>query len=653
MLEGHPFPIVGVIDPGFTGLDIGEQSQVYVPLCTKDIVQAGSLDSRSNWFLRIVGRPKPGMTAEQIDARLATLAPGIIETTVPPNWPADALARYRKAQFSVDPADKGFSVLRTTFQEALFMLMAVVGIVLLIACANVANLLLARATTRQREIAVRLALGAGRSRLIRQLLTESTLLSLLGAMLGIGFALWGSRLLVHMISTRDRVVSLDLTLDPRVLTFAIAVATVTGLLFGLAPAWRAGRVDPQVALKSQGRGVTEGHSRFSIGKALVVAQIALSLVLVAGAALLLGSWHRLATTDPGFRSDQILLVNVDMRSGGVTGDQRGTLYRQMLERFRTLPAIRAASMSGITPIGSSSWNNIVKADGFAPASPDDALIWVNEVSDGYFSTMKTVMLAGRDFGSGDVLTSPKVAIVNEAMARRVFGTSGAVGRQFHFQEGESYGPPIEVVGVVANTKYRSIREQDEPIIYLAASQDEALSSSMSFEIRSDQLPASLVPSLKAVVQEINPRFSLDFVPLEQQISESLRLPRTLATLSGFFGGLALLLAMIGLYGIMAYSVARRRNEIGVRIALGAAQGRVIQMVLGEVGRMVIVGLAIGTLITLGLARLVASFLYEISPNDPGTLGLSAMVLAIIALTAAMAPAWRASRLDPVAALRED
>ena len=653
-LDGHQFPIVGVIDPAFYGLDVGQRAQVYVPLCSSIVLDGPKvLDARSRWWLQIVGRPKSGLTQRQIDARLATLAPAIIESTIPPNWSAGALESYRKMRFDTAPADKGFSELRTTFRRALFMLMAVVGIVLLIACANVANLLLARATTRQREIAVRLALGAGRRRLIRQLMTESVLLSLLGATVGVFFALWGSRLLVRMMSTTNRAVSLDLTVDLRVLAFTIGVAAFTGILFGLAPAWRTGRVDPHSAMKSQSRGVAEGHSRFSIGKALVVAQVALSLVLVAGAVLLLGSWRRLVDTDPGFTRDRILLVSTDIRSGQIAAEQRSTMYREILTRLAGLPGVRGASASQLTPIGSSAWNDEIKADGFVPASQKDAVVWMNEVSAGYFSTMGTPLLAGRDFNSSDLPGSTKIAIINEAMARRVYKTNNAVGKRFRISEGRDFGPPVEVVGVVANAKYRSMREENEPIAYLAMSQNASPGAFMNFEIRTDGSPTAIIPEIRAALTEINPRFTLEFVPLARQVSESLRLPRTLATLSGFFGALALVLAMIGLYGIMSYNVARRRNEIGVRIALGAAQGRVVAMVVKEVSRMLVAGVVFGTLLAVGVTRLVSSFLYGVTPTDPTTLVLSGATLAIVGIGAAMMPAWRASRLDPVAALRED
>ena len=656
-LDGHPFQIVGVIDPGFAGLDVGVHAQLFTPLCAKTIINGNDkwIDARSHWYLRIVGRAKPGITPGQARARLQLMMPGLVEATLPPDWPADAAKGYQKAQLSVASAAKGFAALSPTYRKALLVLMTVVGIVLLIACANVANLLLARATKRQHEIAVRLALGATPARLIRQLLTESVLLALMGAAVGVLFAVWGSHLLVSLISTSENAVTLDLSIDMPVLAFTICIATATGVLFGLVPAWRTGHVEPHIAMKSQGRGVADGHSRFSIGKALVVAQIALSLLLVAGAVLLLGSWRRLATVDPGFKSDHVLLMTADLRAENAdTSTKRlGALRRQLLEQLRATPGVRMASESELTPISGSTWNQEIKADGFTPATADDATIWINEVSDGYFATTGTPLLTGRDFNSRDVPASAKVAIVNQAMAHRVFGSRSAIGQLFQMLDGKDYGPPIEIVGVVANTKYGSLSETAQPIIYLSEGQDAAPGIATIFEVSTVGPTTAIIPSIKTAVAHVAPRASLDFTTLESQVSESLQLPQTLATLSGFFGALALILAMIGLYGIMSYNVARRRNEIGVRIALGATQGRVVRMVMGEVGRIVGLGVAIGILLTLGVTRLVSAFLYGVKATDPATMVLSGAVLATVALAAAMLPAWRAARLDPVSALRDD
>jgi putative ABC transport system permease protein len=655
-LDGHPFQIIGVVQPGFFGIEVGRHSSLYVPLCTEAIIRGANsqLDHRSSWFLEIVGRPKAGLSPEQVRSRLAAIAPAVLNATIPQHWPPKDRPQYTRMKFGVETAVRGFSDLRRMYSKALYVLMAIVGIVLLISCANVANLLLARATARQREIAVRLAIGADRRRLARQLITESLLLSGTGAIVGIVFAAWGSRLLVRMLAQTDRIVSLDLSLDPRVLAFTIAVALLTGLLFGLAPVWRAGRVNPHAAMKAQGRGTVEGHSRFSLGKTLVVGQIALSLVLVAAAGLLLGSWRNLLTLDPGFRRDHVLLVSVDMRPAHLATAQRGPTYNDIVDRLRAMPGIHSASSSQVTPVGRATWNDILHVEGFTPRSFEDGVAWTNAVSDRFFTTLGVPLVAGRDFGRQDRAGTPRVAIVSQSTASKFFRDPTPIGKTFRLEEGPNgLGQPIEIIGVVGDSKYQSLREKTMPTVYFASRQDTTLGPFTNLEIRTDGSPLALVPEIKRAFAEINPRISLDFISLEQQLSESLTMTRTVATLSGFFGGLALLLAVIGLYGIMAYSVARRRAEIGVRIALGAARPRVVRMVLGEVGRMVIVGVLLGTLLAVGTTRLISSFLYGLTPTDSRILAASGLLLLLAALLAAAKPAWRAAGLDPVAALRED
>jgi putative ABC transport system permease protein len=655
-LDGHPFRIIGVVEPRFDGLEVGRHSSLYVPLCTEAIIRGtnSQLDARSSWFLEIVGRPKGGVSPEQLGARLAAIGPAVLDATVPQHWQPKNRAEYLKMKFGVEPVSRGFSDLRRMYGKALYVLMSITGIVLLIACANVANLLLARATARQREMAVRLALGAGRARLARQLITESLLLSGAGALLGIAFAAWGSRLLVGMLARSRQIVALDLTTDPRILGFTILVAVLTGLLFGLAPVWRAGRVDPQAAMRAQGRGTVEGHTRLSIGKALVVGQIALSLVLVTAAGLLLGSWRRLLTVDTGFQRDHILLVNVDMRPAALPAARRGPTYNEVVDRVRAIPGVRAASSSQVTPVGQATWNDVLHVDGFTPRSMEDAVAWTNAVSDRYFTTMGIPLVAGRDFSGEDRPSTNRVAVISRMTAMKFFNDPAPLGKTFRLEQGPTgLGPPIQIVGVVGDTKYHSLRAATAPVVYFASRQDTTLGPFTNLEIRTDGDPGALIQPVKRAFAELNPRISLDFIPLERQLAESLTMARTIATLSGFFGGLALLLALIGLYGIMAYGVARRRNEIGVRIALGAARSRVVRMVLGEVGRMVMMGLVFGAVVALMTMRLISSFLYGVTPTDARTIVASAGLLLVVAVLAAAKPAWRAAGLDAVGALRED
>ncbi len=654
-LDNHPFEIIGVTAPGFFGVDVGHSPQIYAPLCAEAIVHGpdSMLDRRSTWFLNVAGRPRAGMPAEQFRARLAAESRAVFSATLPPNFGPDSQRKYMKGILRFKEVAKGLSDLRLRYREALLILLGVVGLVLLIACANVANLLLARATVRQREMAVRISIGAGRRRLVRQLLTESVLLSLAGAAVGIPFAYWGSRLLVGFFSTRTNPTWLDLSVDGRVLAFTIAVAMATGILFGLAPAWQATRIDPQAAMKEKGRGTPKGSSRFSLGKALVIGQVALSLVLVAVAGLLLGSFRRLATLDPGFCRDGVLLVAIELRGKPSPDGPRNVSYRETLDRLRALPGVRSASASMLTPVSGQGWNEELLVDGYVPKAPYDNLIWFNAVSDGFFSTLGTRVVLGRDFDGHEGAGSPLVAILNETAARKLFGRANPLGKHFRTQEGNHTDPPVEIIGVVADAKYQSLREETSETIYLPIDQHEALGPYYSLELRTDGPAAALIPAVRRQLDQGRPGTSYTLTLLSAQVDESLTRERLLATLSGFFGALALLLAGIGLYGTVAYSVARRRHEIAIRLTLGALRNRVVGMVLGEVGWIVGAGIALGLLLALATTRWVASFLFGLTPSDPLTLALAAAALAAVALVAAVLPAWRAARLDPVVSLREE
>jgi putative ABC transport system permease protein len=641
------------LERGFAGVDVGVEKDLYVPLCTEKIVRGefSSLDQRSTWWLRVIGRPKVGVSASQSEARLKVLAPGVFEATVPPAWKADRQQEYRRNSFDTQPAANGLSNLRKQYREALMVLMAIVGVVLLIACANVANLLLARSAARQREIAIRIALGSGRARLMRQLLTESMVLSLTGAALGILFAQWGARLLVRLLSVGGSKVFLDLTIDSRVLAFTVGVSIFTALLFGLAPAWRGTAVNPQSAMKANGRGVIEG-SKFGLGKALVVAQVALSLVLVVGAGLMLSTFFRLETLDAGFDREHVLLVNVDLRNGNYPQERRGAAMREMLEHLRAVPGVRSASASNMTPVSGGFWSENLEVEGYTSKGGEESLVYFNEVSDRYFETLRTDLIAGRDFNTHDTAESPKVAIVNQTAAKKFFGGGNPIGKRFREEEGDKMGPWIEIVGMVKDSKYGSLREDILPTAFTAASQD-ATPMWYTFEVSAAGSPTAVISGAKSAIAEVNRDVSLQYKTLALQVDESLARERLLAALSGFFGALAMALATIGLYGVMSYNVARRRNEIGIRMALGAEQSRVLRMVLREVAMLIGLGLAIGLAAAMMTTHFVESFLYGTKANDPWTLSLAAGFLALVAAMAGFLPARRASRLEPMNALREE
>jgi putative ABC transport system permease protein len=653
-LDGHPFEIVGVADPAFSGIEVGRAVQLYVPLCAKAIVDGGDggLNDRTFWFLRIIGRQVDALTTADVRARLASLAPAIYAAAAPSGMPEDAQRDFLKNTLSASPAATGYSDMRLTYRTALIALMAVVGVVLLIACANVANLLLARAVTRRREIAIRLAIGAGRARLVRQLFTESVLLALLGGALGLLFARAASAVLVSMLSTRDGTVWLDLAVDGRMLSFTLVVSTATALLFGLAPAWRATRVDLQQAMTNDGV-VADGPKRFMTGKALVAGQIALSLVLLLGAGLLLSTFRTLATLDPGFQRDGVLLVAVDMREAHYTDEQRRVANQALLERLRATPGIQSASASAITPISGQGWNGGVSVDGYTPTDRRDAMVFFNAVSDHFFATLGTRLVAGRDFDAHDVAGAPEVVVVNESMARKFFRGADPVGRRIGLDAGPGGERHVSVVGVVRDAKYGSLREDTRELVYLPMAQEREGPPSVNLEIRGLSIPSSLVPTVTAAIAEVNPSFSLSYTTLTAQVNKSLARERLLATLSAFFGALALLLAVIGLYGTTSYMLAQRRKEIGIRIALGAARGRVMRLVLGEIGRIVAVGVVIGGAMAYLATRWVAPFLFGVSPVDPVTWAFATATLAGAALAAGAIPAWRAATADPMLAIRTD
>jgi putative ABC transport system permease protein len=650
-IDDHPFEIVGVTEPGFTGVEVGASVDVLAPLCAERIVHSESslldLHSLPGW-LQVMGRPKPGISLRQVNARLNALAPEVFLASLPDNRREEDRSRFLKHTLNGQPAANGLSYLRRQYRQPLLILMAIAGSVLLIACANVANLLLVRGAARERELAIRITLGSGRRRLVQHLLTESLLLSGAGTALGIVFAQWATRLLVAFLD-----VSLDLTPDLRMLAFTAGVAVVTGLLFGMAPAWRSTRVQPQLAMKANGRGVV-GGSGVGFGKALVTLQVALSLVLVVAAGLLLGSLWELTSVDAGFRPDRVLGVRADLGHGNLTPERRIAEVRQMLEKLRTIPAVYCASDSNIVPMWGG-WAAIdVVVDGYAATSRDDSTVLFNQVSDQFFETLAIPIVAGRDFDRRDTPGSSKVAIVSESMARKFFGTPNPLGRYLRIQEGTQIGDPYEIVGVVKDTKYGRLRDPMSPTVYLTRNQDPGSQMYVYFELRAIAgRPEALIQSAKSAIGDIDGSASLEITALSAQIGKSLSRDRLLAALSGIFGVLALMLAMMGLYGVMSYNVERRRNEIAIRVALGAEQARVVRMVLGEVLLMVGTGLAVGLGLAIAMTRFVATFLYGLAPNDPLTLSLAAAALAGAAAFAGYLPARRASRVDPMTALREE
>ena len=654
-LADHPFVIVGVVDPGFTGVAVGAPVDIYTPLCAQVITSGDPtvLDQTQTLYLSIMGRLPAGVSLRAMQARLALQARALSYSTAPIASGSTAESPDLNQSLGLIPAAGGISGVRQTYRAALTVLMVVVGLVLLIACANIANLLLARAASQGRELAIRLAVGAGRRRLIRQLLTESLILSLAGAAIGVGIAHWAAQLLVRYLSTTRQPVQLDLAINLSVLCFTIGVAVLTALLFGLAPAWRAARTDPQLAMKAGGRGVVRGDRSQQIGKSLVAGQVALSLVLVAGAGLLVGSFTRLDTFNPGFQREGVLLAQVDLGSAGLKDADLTAAATDLLRRIRQIRGLTAASMSMLAPLGDGGLRDFILAPGFTPANKEDGIAFFNGVSEGYFATLHTVLRAGRDITPEDVYQRRRVAVINETMARRVFGSSSPLGQSFRTPEGDSASAPLEVVGVVQDAKYGRLDAATAPMAYVPLGAWGPSTGWINYEIRSTRPRAEVVREVTTLVTSANPAIAKRFNTLSEAAEPSLTRPRMLAVLSAFFGGLALLLAMIGLYGTIAYSVAQRRNEIAVRMALGAGRSQVLRMVTGDAARIVVAGVVLGVLLTVAATRFLSAFLFGLTATDPTTLAASAVAFLVTGLGAASLPAWRGARLDPMEALRDE
>ena len=662
-MNGVTFAVIGVADGRFTGPTIGRSSEIFAPLCTIAAVEKNPavLDDRSSWYINVMARVPDSLSLEAAGARLRGVSPAIMQATLPPRWRPEHHAAYLANVLTLRPSPAGHSEARQDYGGPLILLMIVVGVVLLIACANVANLLLARAEARQREMAIRMAIGAGKQRLLRQLLSESLLLSGFGAVAGILFANWASAALVRLLAVSGESVWLDLGPDWRVMGFAIGVAVLTGLLFGLAPAWRATRVDPQSAMKAQGRGIAGSRSRFRFARGLVVGQMALSLLLVVVAGLMLRSFLALSGQDTGFEREGVLLTRMDMANTGfmenaadsLTLSRRQVEHRLMLERVRALPGVMSASASLITPVSGSGWNEELVVEGFTPASEMDAVVWHNGVSEGYFATMGMELLEGRDMTSADGKGAPPVAVVSRSMAQKFFPGRSAVGQVFRMRLRESVSAPVTIVGVVEDAKYSRMDEDAPPQVYRPLYQAQWWGSALHYETRFAGQEADLRRAITGVAERVSSAIELRFITLEEQVAMTMRRELLLSLLSGFFGLLAVVLAVVGLYGTMAYGVARRRSEIGVRLALGARPNRVMSMILGEAGRLVAIGLIVGIAGALAATRVLGGILYGLEPDDRLTYVSAGLLLAAAALTAAAIPAWRAARLDPMTTLREE
>jgi predicted permease len=665
VVERIPFTIVGVTPPAFFGAEVGRAFDVVLPLSAESLIRGK--DSRFTvergfYALTVLLRLKPGQSLEAANALLRGMQPQIRQAAMPPSMPPELRKDFLRESFMLVPAASGASRLRATYERPLLIIFVVVALVLLIACANIANLQLARATARQHELSVRLAMGAGSWRLARQPVAECLILSGVGALLGCLFASWGSHALVAQLSTSTNRVFLDLSLDWRVLTFTAAVTAATVMVFGIAPAFRAARVSPIDALKEHGRNAS-GDARKSLSSGLIVAQVALSLVLVVAAALFARTFEKLATEPLGFDRDRVLVVNVNVARTKVAAAERLAFVGRLAREMAALPAVAHAAASSITPLGGLGILDIVSVPGMRPnffepfngGKLGARTTFADFVTPDWFATYGMTVRAGRDIDDRDVAGAPAVIVVNEAFVREFLPGKTPVGASVAFERSRGVPAIKTIVGVVSDAVYGSVREGISPTEYVPLAQSDYGPPGTDFSISVRALngpPSGLERSVGAALSGIDRDLTFTFRPLAEQVNATLIQERLIAILAGFFGVLALLLAGLGLYGVTSYSINRRRPEIGIRMALGAARAGVINLVLSRVALLVGLGLAIGTGVSLLASKFVASLLYGLTPRDPAMLAGAACTLAAVGAVAGWLPAWRASQIDPAEVLRE-
>jgi predicted permease len=649
-----PCTIVGVTAPGFYGaMQVGQSPDVSIPLAMESLLNPSNQMAPKPWvwWLRIMGRLKPGVSAERARAGLEAG----FQQSAQEGWTA-APAQGMQSQEPRDiprlraaDGSQGLTELRKKYARSLTILMVVVGLVLLIACANLANLLLARATTRRKEMAVRLALGAGRFRLARQLLTESVLLSMFGGALGIALAYWGKDVILVLQPWGGGQFAIDLRIDARVLLFTTAISLFTGLLFGLSPALRATRLDLTPALKDNARNL--GGARSPLSKALVILQVALSLVLLIGAGLFTQTLINLQNVDLGFNRENLVTFGLNPRPNNYKGEQITQLYKRLLERIEAIPGAQSATLSQYPLLSGSRDDSPISVEGQTPQPGAERRVLVNEVAANFLDTVGVPILRGRGISPLDDARAPRIAVVNQAMARKYFGDKDPIGQRFGLGGAETNGQ-IEIVGVAKDSMYFEMRGEMPPTVYLPFFQGST--GEAHFLVRTTTESAMLIASIRQAVREVDSGLPvLDIRTMRQQLAGSWGQERLFASMSGFFGLLALLLSGIGLYGVVSYGVARRTIEIGLRMALGAQSRDVIRQVMREALSLVSLGLIIGLVLSLATTRLLSNMLFGLTAADPLTIALSTLLLLAVAAVAGYLPARRAARVEPLVALRQD
>jgi len=656
VIERVPFTIVGVTPERFFGPEVGRSFEVAVPIGCEPLIRGKdtALDIPTNFWLNVMIRLRPDQSMEAATSTLRALQPDIRAAAMPPNLPARLAPEFMKSPFSLETAAGGTSALRQRYTQALLTILVVVGVVLLIACANIANLQLARTAARRHELSVRVALGASRSQLARQLLVESLLIALTGAVSGLVLALWANRLLVGLLSNSVNTVSLDLSINWRVLAFTMIVTATTALLCGALPALRASAASPSHALKEHGRASDGSTPRTA--SALVVAQVALSLVLVVAAGLFIRTFVGLTTRPLGFDSERVVVVNVNASRAQIDPTSRIPFYYELVDVVASVPDVAAAGASVITPVSGGGFNSFIEVPGAPQMADSDRTSLAQWVTPGWFATYGTAIHVGRDITNRDDKAAVPVALVNEAFARKFLPGRDPMDATVKIVSGRGEDQvPKRIVGVVADAVYRSLRDPASPTLYVPLAQ-----GSFPFPLTGISIgarvtagsPMRLARSVTASLAARDPDLVFNFRSLAEQVNASVAQEQIIALLAGFFGLLALFLAGLGLYGTTAYAVATRRSEIGIRMALGAEPAAVIRLVLTRVAWQVAAGVALGAVACAWATRLVATLLYGLEPNDPATLVGSTVTLVAIGLIAGWLPAYRASQTDAAAVLKK-
>jgi putative ABC transport system permease protein len=653
-IGGNRIKIIGVTLPSFYGLEVGRTFDIAMPICSEAALEGSNerLDSGITWWLTVMGRLKPGASLDQSGAILRNESSSIFRATLPPGYPADSVKPYLAMRLRPTLAGYGLSHLRERYSRPLILLLLITGLVLLIACGNLANLMLARGTARRRELAVRIAIGASKLHLGRQVGMEGLLLAITGCTGGLLLAQILTRFLVSFLGSGDAAIFIDLRPNLHAFVFTMGAGVLTCAVFVAAPVLKATQTDPGMALGSGLLRMTAGHQRVALRRMLVACQIAVSIVLLVGTLLFVRTLRNLQTLDPGFTPHGVSIVDIDFSGFNPTRSRSVSFRRELVDRLLSIPGVDTVSEATIIPLTGADWNNRVWRDG---SDVQHARVSMRSmIGAGYMRTLKTPVLAGRDLDQRDIEAASKVALINERFAREVFGKVNPVGKHFWI-EVTPYEPQTayEIVGLVKNSKYHDLREEFQPIMFLPMSQAALQRSSERVMIRSIQDPGSLASTLRNTLLRLNPNLRYSFHSFDSRIEESLVRERLMATLSSLFGVLAVVLTMAGLYGVISYTVALRTREIGIRVALGANRAAILKLIAGEAAAVLGVGLTGGCLLALIGARVTSTLLFGLQSNDPQTLAAATIALALTTLLATYLPARRAARLNPLNALRQE